>query len=219
MTEKPPDTHQVFARYTSDDDGIWLECRGCFWARNLGFGPTIPENQRRRHRTPGDPMTVLIAALLTVAPFPLPPSPTEIQAAETAVQGLATATVGATRTGTSVQETPTLPPPPPSPPGPPAFDGASSNGRCVGAEPLLAYYSPGWSVARMSQIMYRESRCDPSADNSRSSASGLLQILSSLHCPWLNREVGPCNLYNPDYNVRAAAALWSKAGYGAWSVS
>jgi len=65
--------------------------------------------------------------------------------------------------------------------------------------------------------MYRESRCDPSADNPNSSASGLLQLLSSLHCGWLSRELGPCNLYDPEYNIQAAALLWQRSGYSAWS--
>jgi hypothetical protein len=99
------------------------------------------------------------------------------------------------------------------PPMPPAFDGSSSNGRCVGAEPLLAYYSPGWDVGRMSRIMYRESRCQPWARNP-SGASGLLQIMP-MHCRWLP---GPCDLFDPAYNVKAGAALWRKQGMGAWAL-
>lgn len=117
--------------------------------------------------------------------------------------------------GTTVQMTETSPPPPLATT--PTFSSDSSNGRCVGAEPLLAAHSPGWSVERMSRIMYRESRCQPGAYN-RSGASGLLQILKS-HCGWLSTRVGSCNLFNADYNIRAAAVLWREQGYGAWSTS
>jgi hypothetical protein len=118
-----------------------------------------------------------------------------------------------------------LDPPPPvaePEPTPPGGSSDSSNGRCVGWESLLAYYSPGWSVERMSRIMYRESRCRPEVRNRSSSATGLLQILSS-HCPWLAGQLGTwCNrsrLEDPDFNVRAGARLWREQGYGAWSTS
>jgi hypothetical protein len=99
---------------------------------------------------------------------------------------------------------------------------ASAGGRCVGWEPLLTRESPGWSVERMSRIMYRESRCQPEVRNRSSSATGLLQILAS-HCPWLARQMGTwCTrdrLNDPEWNVQAAAVLWREQGYGAWSTS
>lgn len=101
---------------------------------------------------------------------------------------------------------------------PPASSGgssASSNGRCVGYEGLLAAHSPGWDVDHMSRIMYRESRCNPGAYNA-SGATGLLQVLKS-HCGWLSSRVGPCNLTSADYNIRAAAALWSNGGDRHWA--
>jgi len=111
---------------------------------------------------------------------------------------------------------------PPPPPAPVLFTTDALAGRCVGAEFLLGYFSPGWNVERMSRIMYRESRCSPTADNRSSSATGLLQILSS-HCPWLARQMGePCSasrLTDPAYNIRAAAALWLEQGYSAWATS
>lgn len=110
----------------------------------------------------------------------------------------------------------TVPPAPP-PLAPPAFSGANDGRRCYGAEPLLAWYSPGWDVRRMAGIMWRESNCQPNAYN-RSGASGLLQVLAS-HCRWLSSRVGPCDLFDPDYNIRAAAAIWREQGYGAWSTS
>jgi hypothetical protein len=96
---------------------------------------------------------------------------------------------------------------------------ASTGGRCVGWERLLADESPGWSVERMSRIMYRESRCQPGARNRSSSATGLLQILAS-HCGWLARRMGTwCTrdrLTDPVFNVQAAAVLWQEQHYGAW---
>ncbi len=114
------------------------------------------------------------------------------------------------------------PPPPPPPPVviPVLFSSDSANGRCVGAEFLLGYFSPGWDVARMSRIMYRESRCDPTAHRTDSGSSGLLQILVS-HCRWLQQQMGePCSLsrlLDPTYNIRAGAVLWREQGYQAWA--
>jgi hypothetical protein len=99
---------------------------------------------------------------------------------------------------------------------------APIDGRCTQFEGLLAQYSPGWDVVRMSKIMYRESRCQPDAANRHSTAEGLLQILSS-HCPWLASQMGEtCSvskLHDPDFTVRAGAVLWNAQGYSAWSTS
>ncbi len=113
-----------------------------------------------------------------------------------------------------------LNPPPPPPPVvvPVLFSSESANGRCVGAEFLLGYFSPGWDVVRMSKIMYRESRCDPSVARTDSGSTGLLQILRS-HCGWLSARMNgePCNLKDPVWNIRAGAVLWREQGYQAWS--
>lgn len=101
------------------------------------------------------------------------------------------------------------------------FSDESSAGRCVGAEPLLLRYSPGWDVQRMSRIMYRESRCQADARNRSSSATGLLQLLAS-HCRWLSAQMGTwCSrdrLTDPEFNVEAAAVLWDEQGYRAWAL-
>lgn len=100
-------------------------------------------------------------------------------------------------------------------------DGWSSDswaGRCVGMEPLLHRYSPGWDALRMSRIMYRESRCLPTV-RSNAGATGLLQLMP-MHCRWLPAALGePCSvarLTDPVYNVRAAAELWARDGYQPW---
>ena len=111
---------------------------------------------------------------------------------------------------------PTTPEPTTTPP-PPSWSTESRNGHCVGFEGLLAQYSPGWSVSRMSGIMYRESRCQPGASNA--CCSGLLQI-HRMHIP-----IEECNVwsrsdfYNPVKNICAAAWLWRIQGYGGWSTS
>jgi hypothetical protein len=55
--------------------------------------------------------------------------------------------------------------------------GSAEWGRCTQYEPLLEAIQPpdGWDVARFSKIMWRESRCDPTA-RSVTKDSGLLQI-------------------------------------------
>lgn len=115
--------------------------------------------------------------------------------------------------GPSMQVTTTDPPPAIG------FTSDSENGRCVGAEGLLAAHSPGWSVVRMSRIMYRESRCQPGV-RSGAGATGLLQVMVS-NCPYLAGKMGePCNstkLRNPDFNIRAARELFQYDGYGPWA--
>jgi len=156
-------------------------------------------------------VTVLAALILAITP------PGGI--AETVLVEPATATAPAVRVGNAVQVAETLPAPPTAPPVP-AFDSSSSNGRCVGAEALLTYYSPGWDVARMSRIMYRESRCNPGVTSSTGCCRGLLQI-HQLHVP----KLGACDvhsrsdLFDPAANICSAAIVWSAAGYSAWSTS
>ena len=95
-------------------------------------------------------MTLFITLLLAVTPasgLDLPPEmPTGYSPPAVALE--------TAERGTVVQMTETSPPPT-TQPSQPTFDSASSNGRCVGAEPLLSAYSPGWDVGRMSRIMYR----------------------------------------------------------------
>ena len=103
------------------------------------------------------------------------------------------------------------------PPAPTGWSTDSSNGQCVGFKGLLAQYNPGWSVDRMAGIMYRESRCDPSASNS--CCSGLLQM-HRMHVPIPECGVYSRNdFYNAEANVCAAAQLFRSSGYGAWSTS
>ena len=97
---------------------------------------------------------------------------------------------------------------------------AARGGRCTAYEGMLASNSPGWSVARMSAIMYRESRCQPGAHN-RSGATGLLQIMPS-NCRYIAAKLHEsCNaskLRNASFNIRAAKVLWRYGHYGPWSL-
>lgn len=107
------------------------------------------------------------------------------------------------------------------PPMPVLFTTDAVGSSCEGARFLVMHFSPGWNVDRVLRWMHRESRCDPTAMNTSSSASGLLQILASTHCPWIRREFGDCSrqwLADPVNNIRAAASLWDKQGDSAWNL-
>jgi hypothetical protein len=104
-------------------------------------------------------------------------------------------------------------------------------GRCPQYEALLTIWAPrgGWSVVRMSRIMFRESRCDAKAVNKRGGDSGLLQA-HPIVWPFLSKKFGvPMAdmrpwLLDPVNNIRAGAALfefWHRAGrsgYQPWAV-
>jgi hypothetical protein len=93
----------------------------------------------------------------------------------------------------------------------PSFSSESEGTRCSGADELLWLFSPGWDVQRMSRIMFRESRCQPSATNS--CCSGLFQI-HRIHIP----NLAPCgvysrsDLYDPVKNICSAAIVFQRAG-------
>ncbi len=121
---------------------------------------------------------------------------------------------GATATSGAVRMNPPAPPPVSVPT---LWTTESANGRCIGMESALAYWSPGWDVVRMSRIMYRESRCQPDASNS--CCSGVLQM-HRMHVPEPGCGVFTrADLYDPWRNICAAAALWRQSGYGAWSTA
>lgn len=73
----------------------------------------------------------------------------------------------------------------------------------------------------MSQIMYRESRCQPTAFNRRGQASGLLQI-TPINLPYLRQHLGEWvdrwTLQDPEQNIRAAAVLFAWGGYRPWKL-
>lgn len=85
--------------------------------------------------------------------------------------------------------------------------GSEVVGRCTQYEPLLAALQPagGWDVERFSKIMWRESRCVPTA-RSVTRDSGLLQINDRWSEP-LTAMWGSFDPYDPIQNIKAAAVL------------
>jgi len=85
--------------------------------------------------------------------------------------------------------------------------------------------SAGWPASEapmLARVMFRESRCDPTAYNAKDSnggSRGLLQI-NGTHKLWL-MQTGYINnlddLFNPDINLRAALHLWNMVGWSAWA--
>jgi len=84
----------------------------------------------------------------------------------------------------------------------------------------------GWPASEapmLARVMFRESRCNPLAFNSRDSnggSRGLLQV-NGTHKSWLISEgyiTKLDDLFYPDVNIRAALHLWYKVGWSAWAV-
>ena len=79
---------------------------------------------------------------------------------------------------------------------------------------LVAAYFPADAVDRMLRIMACESGGSPSAKNSRSGASGLLQIMPF----WADHfGIARSDLFDADTNVRIARKVWDQQGFGAWA--
>ncbi|MGD2059785.1 MAG: transglycosylase SLT domain-containing protein [Acidimicrobiia bacterium] len=81
--------------------------------------------------------------------------------------------------------------------------------------PLVAEHFPSAEVDTAMCIIRHESGGDPAADNPRSSASGLFQILESLWGP--HYGVSAKELFEPTTNVRLASDIWDQHGWRAWS--
>ena len=86
--------------------------------------------------------------------------------------------------------------------------------------------SAGWPADQaptLARVMFRESRCIPTAYNAKDSnggSRGLMQI-NGTHKRWL-MQLGYINnlddLYNPDINLRAALHLYGMVGWSAWAL-
>ena len=81
--------------------------------------------------------------------------------------------------------------------------------------PLVARHFPDEEVERALCIIRHESNGDPQADNPRSTARGLFQILGSLWAPHYGIE--RTDLYDPVLNTRLARDIWDNYGWWAWS--
>jgi hypothetical protein len=77
-----------------------------------------------------------------------------------------------------------------------------------------AGFTPQQWAEPVSRIMYRESHCDPMADNSSSTARGLMQELAM----WADDCGGTYeDLHNPQFNLDCAYHIWQVSGWGAWA--
>jgi len=86
--------------------------------------------------------------------------------------------------------------------------------------------SAGWPADQaptLARVMFRESRCIPTAYNAKDSnggSRGLMQI-NGTHKRWL-MQLGYINnlddLYNPDINLRGALHLYGMVGWSAWAL-
>ena len=84
----------------------------------------------------------------------------------------------------------------------------------------------GWPADQaptLARVMFRESRCIPTAFNSQDSnngSRGLMQI-NGVHQTWLIKEgyiKKLDDLYLPDVNIRAALHLYGMVGWSAWAL-
>ena len=93
---------------------------------------------------------------------------------------------------------------------------AGYSGPCHAA--VDAYWPPAWQ-AWAHRIVHRESRGIPTAANRRSSARGCFQMLLRYSAPFY-RAAGCSNAQwsNANCNVRAAYAMYRKAGARPWRV-
>ena len=85
----------------------------------------------------------------------------------------------------------------------------------------------GWPADQapmLARVMFRESRCNPTAYNAKDSnggSRGLMQM-NGVHKQWL-MDTGFItsldDLFNPDVNLRAALHLWNMVGWSAWAAT
>jgi Transglycosylase SLT domain len=81
--------------------------------------------------------------------------------------------------------------------------------------PLVASEFPAQEVETAMCIISHESGGNPDADNPRSSARGLFQILGSM---WASHYgISQADLYDPVTNVLIARDVWEDYGWSAWS--
>ena len=114
---------------------------------------------------------------------------------------------------------------PRSPRPPPVTAPAASNRRCVGYEPLLRRYNPGWNVRRPRDVAgiagYKGRVVAPvSGTGGRELQPACSKIMPS-NCRYiaarLHEGCSAAKLRNASFNVRAAAVLFRYDGYGPWA--
>lgn len=89
-------------------------------------------------------------------------------------------------------------------------------GACGGWGDTIAAHFPAEQVRKACSVMMCESNGNPSAENSRSSASGLWQFLSGT---WESTTgtPAPASAYSAGTQTAAAATLWRSSGWSPWS--
>jgi len=89
-------------------------------------------------------------------------------------------------------------------------------GPCGGWDATIAAHFPAEQTDKACSVMMCESRGNPTAENPRSSASGLWQFLSST---WESTTgtPAPASSYSADVQTAAAASLWRSSGWRPWS--
>ncbi|HEU4321089.1 MAG TPA: transglycosylase SLT domain-containing protein [Acidimicrobiia bacterium] len=81
--------------------------------------------------------------------------------------------------------------------------------------PLVEQYFPADEIDTAMCIIEHESAGEPDADNPRSSATGLFQILAGHwgdHYGFTEEE-----FTDPELNVRLARDIWDQLGWGGWT--
>lgn len=69
-------------------------------------------------------------------------------------------------------------------------------------------------IPTLLNIMWRESRCDPTQQNPNGGASGLVQIMPM----WADDCGGyPVSLFDPQFNLNCAMHILHVQGWGAWA--
>lgn len=81
--------------------------------------------------------------------------------------------------------------------------------------PLVSAYFDADEVDRALCLIKHESGGNPDAKNPRSTARGLMQILTSLWGKHFNLPAEA--FYDPETNIRAAKRILDMQGWGAWS--
>jgi hypothetical protein len=126
-------------------------------------------------------------------------------------------------TSTTVPPTTTTTAPARPSPRPPVVSAAAATspekyapGPCGGWDATIAAHFPAEQIAKACSVMMCESRGNPTAENPRSSASGLWQFLSST---WESTTgtPAPASSYSADVQTAAAATLWRSSGWRPWS--
>jgi len=80
---------------------------------------------------------------------------------------------------------------------------------------MQAGFTPQQWKEPLSRIMYRESQCNPNADNAISTANGLTQIVVGTwrsSCPDI-----PYTPYDPTANLDCAYRIWRSSGWTPWA--